>query len=170
MRAVTYHPIGDPHHCIYRMMCILGCSPEKKYFVDRLKIMDFFVLFPNMLNNISRPRTLISAMASVDKTLFAAPFQMMPNKKLLFSQLSEIHRVSLLHLLGKGILDLEAYEAGRVLISPNSVGISEKFYEESSIEKSLLNLIVDIIGDMKLFGPDGLKARTGLLEYRYDSA
>lgn len=170
MRSVTYHPIGDPHHCIYRMMCLLGAAPEKTYFVDKFKIMDFFALFPSLLPKISRPRNLITKMSQMEKEIFEEPYQLMPHRRSLFNQLSEIHRASISHLLGKGIVSLNAFNAGRISLSEkvDVLKLAEDFYQGSSLDASLLALLTTELGDMELLGPKGIKARTGLLEYRYD--
>ena len=74
-------------------------------------------------------------------------------------------------LVSCGILDKEKYLSGRVCIS-NRSALTEfinKAGELSERERNALKFLRALSRYMPLTGPDGLKKRTELLEYRYDA-
>ncbi|MBR1682035.1 MAG: hypothetical protein IJ700_01520 [Bacteroidaceae bacterium] len=47
---ITYNPAFDLYHTIWRMAHILQCvGPDESYEVERMRIWDFYLLFPSML-------------------------------------------------------------------------------------------------------------------------
>ena len=170
MRAVTYHPIGDAHHCVFRLMALLGTIPEQGYKIDRLRIMDFYFLFPSLLKKMKRTQSLRTAMSKCQSSLFKDPFQILPSKKILFNQMSTVQFAAINHLLSKGVIEYGSFQTGIVRLNVKSDGfdLSLKF-KKLSDHNELLELITNEFLLIDLFGPNGLKHRSGLLEFRYDT-
>ncbi|MBC6112776.1 ABC-three component system middle component 5 [Pedobacter fastidiosus] len=52
---LIYHPAFDTYHCLARILNILDNIPLQEYSKDRIKIYDYFLLFPNELRKITLP-------------------------------------------------------------------------------------------------------------------
>jgi hypothetical protein len=52
---LIYHPAFDNYHCIVRLIKILNNIPIHKYSYDRIRIYDYYLLFPNELRKVTLP-------------------------------------------------------------------------------------------------------------------
>ena len=43
---IIYNPAFDIYHCVYRMISILSNLVNEKIEVDKLRILDFYMVFP----------------------------------------------------------------------------------------------------------------------------
>src|SRR5690348_14875343 len=102
---LTYHQGFDIYHTAYRIIKLLSETKLNSLEKEKLRIIDFIVLFPNDLENIKMP------MGSTKyKTKFKSnKYNSVPNRKRLFIQLGKYFETSLQCLLTFGILDLENY-------------------------------------------------------------
>ncbi len=166
---LTYHPIHDLNHCIFRILCLAYDVKDSRIAVDLIKILDFYILFPHTLANLSMPRQFTSVKKSFKA--IKTPYEELPAPAHLMFVLSPIQEQALKSLMGKGILEQND-------LSRNYVSMQEK-----KLSKEILHLIeagvfrkqewyknlVTIIPQINLKGKSGLKYKSGLLEYRYDS-
>lgn len=134
-----------------------------------LRILDFFFLFPHQATNISFPR--VKGVSEVKKLAshFNEPYERLPDTKRLFSELSDFHIQAIQILNAKKILKIEG----------EKISLAENFYSPSIQHLLEDNLYVTnvffskltfILKNIKLSGENGLKRRSGLMEYRYDAA
>lgn len=54
---LVYHPAYDAYHCLFRMMAIM--ENTNRLEIDKLKILDFYILFPALLSEVKMPREFI---------------------------------------------------------------------------------------------------------------
>jgi len=165
---ILYHPLKDANHCIYRMLSILIKSPSE-ISLERLRVIDFYHIFPHLLDSISPWPNDIKIYKKYTKNI-ASSFESIPDKRRLFYELSEIHRQSISTLVSKGILDKDRSKSG--IATLNKENIPEK----------ILNIIEsDEYNNSKIFevltkgltvtswkGRNGFKNRSGLMEFIYD--
>lgn len=170
---ITYNPAFDLYHSIYRMAHIIQKMDEGKSLeVDRVRIWDFFMLYPVQLNHVS----LKQEEAEIRKArkllkLKETPFDYKGDIRKLFEWIKPFQVSALGCLVSCGILNKEEFEAGHVLVSN-----SEKLKDfvacvgELSIQDSnILKFLSFLFGDMPLTGVYGMKYRTKLLESKYDA-
>ena len=50
--AFQYHPAFDVYNCIFRMLRILICKEIKKIETSRLRLFDFYLVFPGLIKKI----------------------------------------------------------------------------------------------------------------------
>lgn len=55
---IVYHPIHDLYHCVFRISGLIEFLPRKEFSDFRLKIYDYYLLFPHELKKITLPRHL----------------------------------------------------------------------------------------------------------------
>lgn len=166
---LTYQPHQDYYHCMYRILSILKIIPEKSIDLTKLQILDFYFIFPTLATEISFPRGPQGSEIRKLAKKFTTPYQILPDKKRLFLELQDYQRKALNILIAKDIVSNET-----------SAMISKSSNFHDVIRKNLVTdsryatddffiKLVDFITNFELRGSDGLKRRTGLMEYRYDA-
>lgn len=165
---LLYHPYKDSNHCTYRLLSIL-LKLDGEILLDKLKVIDFFYLFPHFLKDIqSWPRGFASFKKHVKD--INDPFENTPNKKKLFFDVEGIQNEALVQLASRGIISVERLKHGYVLLEksklPNAVisHINEDSYNQSSI----VDVLVNGLCHFPWLGSRGLKMRSGLMEFKYD--
>lgn len=166
---LTYHPIHDPSHCIFRMLCLFEDLGEEKNHIELIRILDFFVLFPYTVASMSLPRELSDA-----KKIFKEieqPYENLPTPSRLMFELSAIQDQALKSLMAKGIVDNAELSAGFFSVRKTIVPVEiTKLITESTFRKAeWYKTLLGRIAKLPLKGKGGLKDRSGLMEYRYDT-
>lgn len=165
---LLYHPYKDSNHCAFRLLSILS-KLEDDIIFDKLKILDFYYLFPHFLSEIeSWPRELSSYKKYVETV--TVPFEKTPSKKKLFFDLNTIQNHATMQLASKGIISVDSLKRGLVRIDPDKIPSRLiSFINDAPFNKS--NTFIALIEGVSKFpwnGMKGLKMRSGLMEYRYD--
>lgn len=171
---IVYNPAFDLYHAIYRMAHILQRLDDSETFeVDKVRIWDFYLLFPSKLYNVS--------LRHLDKEIVDArkqyidnsrnPYEYSGDNRKLFEWIKPFQMSALNCLVSCGILTKEAYLDGKVSIA-NRASLDDFVEKAGGIsvkEQNVLSFLSIFSRHMSLTGTDGLKARTHLLESRYDA-
>lgn len=165
---IIYHQRNDVFHCIFRVLSIFAILDTKKIEADRLKIIDFYFTFPHMLKNITIPRSTGSIQLSKWAQTLSVPYENIPNNKIIFSEMGDFQLLALDILISKDIL---TYENEFLTIGSNfkNIDIQRLVEDNTYTSNRMFKSLVDIFISNNLYGPNGLKHRTGLMEYRYDA-
>lgn len=134
----------------------------------RLRIYDFFYLFPHFVSEIDFPRVKgITCLKNKAEKLLP-PYEALPDKRRLFSEMGDYH-----------IQALQILKAKNLFREDNGLLILAESYFTTEIQVLIegnLNQVPDILTDslkvlnrIDISGDKGLKKRTGLMEYRYDA-
>lgn len=166
---LIYHPAFDTSHCAYRILKIFNTIDSISHLeADRLKIIDFYLVFPKQIKNIRFPRAvktgkIRSAINSIDDTYrpCKSPF-------LIFQKMNIIQEKVLKSLVMNEYLDYsfsnKSYKQGAKF---KLLSLSEPLFDNFfpfEVEKEIINFFTTYEVD----GKDGLKDRTQMLEFRYD--
>ncbi len=85
-------------------------------------------------------------------------------------ELEPIQTTAIQNLLAKNFIDLEAFSEGRLeranIVLPDEILIGLK--ENDLVEEEWFRMLVNEFPTIGFKGKKGLKARTGLMEFRYD--
>ena len=172
---ITYNPAFDLYHCIFRMAHILDRLEEKECFpIDKVRIWDFYLLYPSKTYEID-------VMPRKEKEVFNAreqwiersnnPYEYSGDNRKLFEWIKPFQISALSCLVSCGILNKDAYLEGSVCVE-NKEALNE-FMERAggftARERNVLSFLSLFSHHMPLTGRDGLKARTNLLESKYDA-
>ncbi|MEV3810200.1 ABC-three component system middle component 5 [Aeromonas dhakensis] len=162
---IIYHPFKDANHCSYRIISLLYKS-KIKVNESQINFMDFYYLFPEQLNKINGwPR----ANSKLAKKLsdITVHYEQIENPRRIFFELKLLRKNTLAHLFSKGILSLSDD-----LLILHEEKLPSKLIdtlESDAFRKSFEFItITSEIPKLKIKGNRGLKARTNLMEYRYD--
>ena len=82
-----------------------------------------------------------------------------------------IQQAALQTLCLQGFFDRDSFLEGRIRAGQRNLPDELRFFitEKNSQDAVLLTFLFDNLLSFDFDGPDGIKARTGLMEYRYDA-
>lgn len=168
-----YVPAFDPFHTIYRMLYILKrFDGNETVEVDRLRIYDFYLLFPYQANKIS--------LKSDEKQLKEwrkqyipgkfTPYNYISNSRRIFERLRPYQMIALSHLASYGLIDPEMLLQQKVSVTDTDKmqHVMSQLDEMSAEEANVLSWLMLSFRNTPLNGVDGLKFRTKLIESKYD--
>lgn len=165
---LMYHPALDPYHAAFRTLQLLSVEPSREFHRDQLRILDFYLLFPVAIEQIRLP----VAARSFRRRFVAASnrYWLSGEPKQVFERIEHVRRVGLTLLLSNRLLDADAFPQARIRLSASGVAsvAVQRAQEANTRDGALVQFLVRTLGDLSPFGPGGLKARTGLLDHRYD--
>lgn len=171
---IVYHPAFDLYHSVYRILQILTYFNRNDYVeVDRLRIWDFYLLFPEKVNTIRLKRDE-DDIKQLIKTYVRAennPYEQVIDNRKMFEKIRPYQLTAIKCLASYGIVDKNFLSTNRVtIISKNLMSdYLQKFEPLSSKERNVISLLTSHFYLMSMFGSDGLKARTKLMESKYDA-
>lgn len=171
---IIYNQAFDLYHAVYRMLQLLTHFNKNEYVeVDRLRIWDFYVLFPNKIHEVKLKRTesdirkLLKQYVSKKEN----PYDIILENRKMFERIRP-YQISALHSLASyGIIDKELLKENRVSIISKKLleDYTNKFEELSPKEKNLITILTSHFYNISMFGVDGLKDRTKLMVSKYDA-
>lgn len=167
---LIYHPAFDVNHARLRLIQLLGSANPPELSFDLLRILDFYFLFPHLLANIQLPR----GMARMKRELAARAnkYNRVPSPRTLIRQMEGVQETAVRALEASHLVELPL--ASISIVKRSAVPLPDDLVriisEQPDAEKALAQALATEVAKIPLNGPDGLKARTGLLEYRYDPA
>jgi hypothetical protein len=136
--------------------------------LDKLRIWDFYLTFPNEARNITYPNSLFE-LRTIFKKKSPNPYEDLIDSKRIIERMKSYQISALKCIASYGLIDSELFNKN--IIKRTEKNIPEelaKHFTELSVEKS--NIIKLIIGfyDLPFYGKSGFKDRTGLIEFKYD--
>jgi hypothetical protein len=169
-----YNQAFDLYHTIFRIFQFLNrFNSDDLIEVDRLRIWDFYLLFPNKIHEVKLKkeegdiRKLRNNYISKKDNPYEAVYE---NRKV-FEKIKPYQRAALNCIASYGIINKEMLQQNRIVIINKDVlnkYISE-LGELSPKEKNIISLLTSHFYLMSLYGTDGLKDRTNLMESKYDA-
>ncbi|OUI79803.1 hypothetical protein HC62_00215 [Acetobacter tropicalis] len=172
MIQLTYEPAFDPLHSIFRALR-LRQSLATDIPIPRVlfRILDFYLLFPMSISTVRllpKHRKLKKLAASTKGVTSYGP---LPDNTMLFERMQPYQDAAMDTLVLRGFFSNEGLEAGWVIptkIEP-SASLNNRLVTINAAENNLMTALNILATDYPIDGSNGLKHRTGLLEYRYDA-
>lgn len=163
---LIYHPAYDAYHCTIRLMALM--TKVTHLDIEKARILDFYLAFPGVAASLRLPtnltpvRSLLQAMKNVYRDPVSAART--------FAEMRQVQFSALNCLAAAGIVDVNKLQSGIVQRTgsplPNAIESAVNDYIEH--EDEILKILAENIANIPTAGPNGLKDRSGLLEYRYD--
>lgn len=165
---LVYHPAFDIYNCVFRMLQLMTSMKQKEVELDRLRIWDFYLTFPNEARKISYPINL-SDLKKIFKSKQENPYEDLIDPKRIIERMHPYQMAALKCIASYGLIDSK-------LLSKNIITRTEKAipqellakFSELTIEKSNIIKLITGFNELPLYGKMGLKYRTGLIEFKYD--
>ena len=164
---LIYHPAFDPYHCIFRVLRLLDKLPPASYELDRIRILDFYLLFPSAISEMKFPNTYRKyrkLAGSKNK------YELIRDPLRAFIQLEPFQKSGIAELAARGFISSEALSTNKVLcankIIPDSLASAVR--KANTEDAHFMELLTGPMLQIDLYGESGLRGRTKLFEYRYD--
>ena len=158
---LTYHQSYDIYHYIFRVLRLLKLFKRPIEF-DYIKLVDFYSLFPKLTANISltlETQHLRKLVSTIDDR-----FMRIESGKRQFLQMEHLYNAALDVALYSGLI---IEEDRKILLSSNPA--HSEFLNSISVEAldDISVKIAETLSTIPLEGKNGLKQRSGMMEYRY---
>lgn len=167
---LLYHPATDFYHCWMRFAAVIcDCGSHCVEF-DRIRIIDFLLCFPLEISKCKLPTEHSAALRKQIKQLpksYEDPYSI----RQAFAQMNKIQGQVAMDMVAKGIVQRDKYREG--LLTPNAESTARELLQSAAQEweargEEWYKLAVSALLSIPLNGKDGIKARSGLLEFKYD--
>lgn len=166
---LIYHPAYDIHHCCFRTLQLLSVLPKKAYDTERIRILDFFLLFPEQIHTIRFPNE-VKNQRKYFKSLRNRYEDVRDPKRIFFQlegyQLTAFQVLAINGLIDSGQLNSDMVQRTTKELSP---ALAKAVSTANSKMSPILELLSGPLNKVDLYGDSGLKFRTKLFEYRYDA-
>lgn len=168
---ITYQPAFDPFHAIFRLFRLGHAFDRcKAPEVDKVRILDFYVCFPFRASAIKFHRS-DGHLKKVGRAYeHLRPYGGLPDDIDLVTRMMPAQRLAMETLASRGHIDGDALKQGKFVLGdvPAPDELASRVSAANEEQGDLMELLETLCAEYPLLGADGLKQRTGLLEYRYD--
>lgn len=165
---LIYNPSLDPYHCAVRLLTI-SVMHDKDLPFETAQIIDFGFLFPEVLINARLPNSISSLRKSAREHV--SPFRPAPKSKSAIRSIRSIQLSAGSTLAMNDLIDREKFKDGvlkaQLPALPESLLVACQSFLNGN--KDFYTAVITSLVTVPLSGHDGLKHRTGLMEYRYDA-
>jgi hypothetical protein len=172
MSQLIFQPSLDPFHAMFRFIRLRGLlNVANKLSRDHARILDFYLLFPFRIRAIRLAPRHQKFKKLSDKYQSLKPYGELPDDPLMFQRMEPMQSAALETLASKAFFDLQALKHGAVESTEQKLPdeIEARIFSLNGEQSDLLDFLSVLATDYNPLGERGLKARTGLLEYRYDA-
>ncbi len=165
---LIYHPAFDAYHCVFRLLKLVQHLNDIE--VSKLRILDFYLVFPSEVSKVRlSDNNQIKKTATSLQNVFHGPV----NATQTFRDMHDLQIAAINSLIASNIIDGAQAELG--IIHRTSLQLPDLTIETTDLELSeqeniIFKFILNDLSNLPLNGTDGLKHRTGLMEFRYDNA
>lgn len=171
---IVYNQALDLYHTIYRFLQFLNRFDNGVLIeVERLRIWDFYLLFPSKIHDI-RLKQNESDIRKIRKEFIKDvnnPYERISEDRKIFEKIKPYQLAALNCIASYGIIDKTLLNQQRISIIQKDIlnEFVKNFEELSPKERNIITLMTSHYFQLSLFGPDGLKNRTNLMESKYDA-
>lgn len=174
MFSLSYSAAYDPYNAIFRMLSLLTGAPNGELPLAVLRIADFYLCFPWLLSELRPVREVpgfISRRNALVRSYKKSSFDVLPASTVLFDRMKPIQDMAVNEMVARGAISRDAKDQDIVRIAPTvlSQALGLKIRSFIDRRKDLVTFLTSDLPQVRIFGADGLKHRTGLGEYRYDN-
>ena len=171
---IIYHQAFDLYHTVYRMIQLLGYFRRGDYIeIDRLRIWDYYLLFPNKLAKIRLKRDEKDIKTLISSLILRAnnPYEEVMDDRKMFEKIKPYQMTAIKCLASYGIVNKNYVTTNRITSISNDLlkDYMVKLEKLSKQEENTVKLLTSHFYQMSLYGDYGLKNRSKLLESKYDA-
>ena len=171
---IVYQKAYDLYHTVYRMMKLLAYFKQDGLIeIDRLRIWDYYLLYPNKMKTIRLKREEQDVKKIIKNYIVKEenPYEMVINDRKMFEKIKPYQMTAIKCLASYGIVNKDYLQENRISSINKNIfdDYADDFTDLSVQEENAIKLLTSHFYQISLFGVDGLKSRTGLLESKYDA-
>lgn len=166
---LIYNQAQDCYHTTFRFLQLLEENRQNPIDLEKIKILDFYLLFPAELAKLKYPRSLLTYKSEFKKRF--NPYGSIQNASRLFQQIEPLQIVALHALASRNLLDSELLRKHKLCkrtSTPIQAELQEALRARTLKMGNLVYFLANELSTLNLHGPGGLKDRSGLLAHKYD--
>jgi hypothetical protein len=172
MTYLVFQPALDPLHTIFRFLRIRPLLIETRPVTrDHVRVVDFFLLFPFLIRGIRLTQTHQRFKKLSEKYVTSKPYGEQPDSTLLFKYMEPIQEAALETVATRRFIDPMKLKSD--LVEPTDLELPKELAQRikslNDQQADLMEFLSVLLADYEILGDQGLKARTGLSEFRYDA-
>ena len=170
MIQLTYQAAFDPFHAIFRLLRLWPVLKRGPLPYDSVRILDFYLLFPFRVSEFRFLRPHLKYRILASGYADTKPYGEQPDSRSVFIRMAPMQNAALNTLAANGMIDEDQLIVGWVQIKEVSLpgDVAERVKAANERQSDLMEFLSVLATEYELQGPNGLKARSGLLEHRYD--
>lgn len=165
---LLYHPFSDARHCVFRLLRLLEQIGQREVELQRLRIWDFYLLFPDALTAATLPRGNLALRRQLES--YRNSYDVMPDAKRAFARLEPMQQAAVRHLAAMDLIDPKQLRDGKVARTASPIPDElASLIRARNVEGALLiAFLTTAFFDLELYGAQGVRQRTDLFDHRYD--
>jgi hypothetical protein len=170
MILLSYQPAFDAAHTIFRFLRLHDAMRMDVVEFDKYRILDYYLLFPFRSATVRLGQKDLRIRSIAKQLDGKAGYATLPSGEVLFERMKNAHVSASQTMAANRIIDPEVLRHG--VMKFGKFALPADYQERISEANQNDSLTLDILRALSaynLLGRDGLKDRTGLLEYRYDN-
>ncbi|PIF59999.1 ABC-three component system middle component 5 [Flavobacterium sp. 2] len=171
---IVYNQAFDLYHAIFRFLQFLNRFENGDLIeIERLRIWDFYLLFPGKIHDIRLKQTE-SDIRKIRKEFIKDsnnPYEKVSEDRKVFEKIKPYQLAALKCIASYGIIDKSVLNQQRVALVNKEI-LNEFINNCEDLpakDKNVVTLMTSHFNQISLFGLDGLKNRTNLMESKYDA-
>lgn len=166
---LIYHPAFDIYNGVFRMLRLIQNMKKDSMEFDRLRIWDFYLVFPNETKNITFPNDF-SELKNIFKDK-PNPYEDLVDAKRIFERMKPYQSAALKCLASYGFIDSKELTKNIVRRTDKEIPneLKEELRKMNIKEENIIKLVRSPINDLPLLGKSGFKDRTKLIDIKYDT-
>ena len=170
MIQITFQAALDPFHTVFRLFRLRAIMPKSLEY-EKLTILDYYLQFPFRINEMRLFQRHSYLRKLAVKYESSKPYGNLPDSHVLFGRMKPIQSAAFQSMVAAGYYSKDAYDRGLAVSTdkPMPIGIAARVKILNDEQSDLMEGLLTIADEYDLTGSDGLKARSGLLEHRYDA-
>jgi ABC-3C biological conflict system middle component len=160
-----WHPSFDVYHCSFRFLRLLIVKSDHALVLEKLYLLDFYVLYPFLLHRASMPNEVRRNFRALHISRPADQFVQLPSEQSLYRELSIFQKAASTNLVAKGLLARDAYLSGIANLIAGTVPpkLLADLEGANLEDHNFMDFLVNQFGALDLIGARGLRALTGLV-------
>jgi hypothetical protein len=171
---IVYQPAFDLYHTVYRLITLLSYFDRNEYIeIERLRIWDYYFLYPNKLKEMSFKQDEKQIKDLINNHIFKPknPYEQILNDRKMFEKIRPYQMSAIKYLASLGIINKDYLKENRITkISKDIFNELDTKFEKLSVQEiNAVKLLTSHFYFMPLYGENGLKEKTKLLESKYDA-
>lgn len=157
------------YHCVYRLIQLLSNLKEEYVELERLRMWDYYLAFPNEMTKIRYERGNNDIQNLFPKK--ENPYEIVLDSKIIFEKMKPYQLTAIKTLASYGLVKKDYLTENRITKIDKTLfeDILKNYEPLSDRESNIIKIMTTYFYNMPLYGEKGFKDRTNLLEFRYDA-
>jgi len=166
---LIYHPAFDIYNCAFRLLILTSRMKLDVVEVERLRIWDFYLVFPGEVQHISFPSDLVSL-----KRIFKSdpnPYEDLIDSRRIFNRMKPYQIAAMRYLASYDLFDSNELLNNNIKRTSKEIpsDLASRMTDLTDQQENVIKLVTSPLNDLPLYGPHGFKSRTKLIEFKYDA-